>query len=154
MLQICIILACLLSRDVVLTQNLWERIQRTAISKQLQRHFKAKREKGVGTPIPRVPAPLHPCLLLSAPPASLFTLQPAQSPQRDCPNRSTTIWPKTFLLGFSLLLCRRRGNIRFGSCLLRVDLQTPTKRQLLIYCGKLSSAILKKLFGKLLCVSR
>jgi len=28
--------------------------------KQLQSHFKAKREKGVGTPFPRVPAPLQP----------------------------------------------------------------------------------------------
>jgi len=32
-----------------------------AILKQLQTHFEAKREKGVGTPFPRVPAPLHPC---------------------------------------------------------------------------------------------
>jgi len=27
---------------------------------QLQTHFKAKLQKGVGTPLPRVPAPLHP----------------------------------------------------------------------------------------------
>jgi len=32
-----------------------------AILKQLQTHFKAKHEKGVGTPFPRVPVPLHPC---------------------------------------------------------------------------------------------
>jgi len=32
-----------------------------AILKQLQSHFKGKREKGVGTPFPRVPIPLHPC---------------------------------------------------------------------------------------------
>jgi len=38
------------------------RIQNTAILKQLPIHFKGKREKGVGTPFPRVPAPLHPCL--------------------------------------------------------------------------------------------
>jgi len=30
--------------------------------KQLQTHFKAQHEKGVGTPFPRVPAPLHPWL--------------------------------------------------------------------------------------------
>jgi len=40
----------------------WERIQKIAILKQLQTHFEAKREKGVGTPFPRVPAPLHPWL--------------------------------------------------------------------------------------------
>jgi len=34
-----------------------ERIQKIAILKQLQTHFKAKREEGVGTPFPRVPAP-------------------------------------------------------------------------------------------------
>jgi len=27
-----------------------------------QSHFKIKREKGVGAPFPRVPAPLHPCV--------------------------------------------------------------------------------------------
>jgi len=32
--------------------------QKIAISKQLQTHFKAKREKGVGPPFPCVPAPL------------------------------------------------------------------------------------------------
>jgi len=31
-----------------------------AILKQLQTHFEAKREKGVETPFPRVPARLHP----------------------------------------------------------------------------------------------
>jgi len=44
----------------VLTKKVWERIQKIAILKQLPTHFKAKREKGVGTPFPRVPAPLHP----------------------------------------------------------------------------------------------
>jgi len=34
--------------------------KKLAISKQLQTHFKAKHEKGVGTPFPRVSAPLHP----------------------------------------------------------------------------------------------
>jgi len=48
------------SSDVVLTKKVWERIQKIAILKQLQTHFKAKREKGVGTPFPRVPAQLHP----------------------------------------------------------------------------------------------
>jgi len=38
----------------------WERIQKTAILKQLLTHFKAKNEKGAGTPFPHVPAPLHP----------------------------------------------------------------------------------------------
>jgi len=33
-----------------------------AVSKQLQTHFKAKGEKRVGTPFPRVPAQLHPKL--------------------------------------------------------------------------------------------
>jgi len=32
------------------------------ILKQLQTHFKAKRDTGVETPFPGVPAPLHPCL--------------------------------------------------------------------------------------------
>jgi len=31
-----------------------------AILKQLRTHFKAKHEKGAGTPLPRVPTPLHP----------------------------------------------------------------------------------------------
>ena len=52
--------AFMLSRDVVLTIKVWERVQKIAILKQLRTHFKAKREKGVGTPFPRVPAPLHP----------------------------------------------------------------------------------------------
>jgi len=43
----------------VLTKKVWERIQKIAVSKQLQSHFKAKREKGVGIPFPHVPAPLH-----------------------------------------------------------------------------------------------
>jgi len=47
---------------VMLTKKLWERIQKIAILKELQTHFKAKREKGVGTPFPRVPAPLQPWL--------------------------------------------------------------------------------------------
>jgi len=47
----------------VLTKKVWERIKRIAILKQLPTHFKEKREKGAGTPFPRVPAPLHPCLL-------------------------------------------------------------------------------------------
>jgi len=34
-----------------------------AILKQFQTHFKAKREKGAGTPFAGVPIPLHPRLL-------------------------------------------------------------------------------------------
>jgi len=49
------------SRNVVLIKKVWERIQKIDILKQLQTHFNAQREKGVGTPFPRVPAPLHPC---------------------------------------------------------------------------------------------
>jgi len=45
----------------VLTKTVCERTPKIAILKHLQTHFKAKREKGVGTPFPRVPAPLHPC---------------------------------------------------------------------------------------------
>jgi len=37
--------------------------KKIAVLKQLQTHFNAEREKGVGTPFPRVPAPLHLCLL-------------------------------------------------------------------------------------------
>ena len=40
-------------------KNVWERIHKIAILKQLQTHFKTKREKCVGTPFPRVPTPLH-----------------------------------------------------------------------------------------------
>jgi len=47
------------TRDVVLTKKVWERIQKIATLKQLQTQYKAKREKGVGTPFPRVPTPLH-----------------------------------------------------------------------------------------------
>jgi len=34
--------------------------KKLAILKQLLTNLKPKREKGVGTPFPRVPAPLHP----------------------------------------------------------------------------------------------
>ena len=45
------------------------------------------------------------------------------------------------------------GNIRFASCALHVDPQISTKRQLLIYCAKLSVADLKTLFEKIrICV--
>jgi len=44
----------------VLTKKVWERTQKLAISKQLQIHFKAKLETGVGAPFPRIPAPLDP----------------------------------------------------------------------------------------------
>jgi len=48
-----------ISRDVVLTKKVWECIQKIAILKQLQTHFKAKREKCVGTPFPHIATPLH-----------------------------------------------------------------------------------------------
>jgi len=35
----------------------------TVVPTQLPTHFEAKHEKGVGTPFPRVPAPLHSCSL-------------------------------------------------------------------------------------------
>jgi len=34
--------------------------KKLAILKQLQTNLKSKHEKGVGTPFPRVPAPVHP----------------------------------------------------------------------------------------------
>jgi len=40
------------ARDVVPTKKVWECTQKLAISNQLQTHFKAKREKCVGTPLP------------------------------------------------------------------------------------------------------
>jgi len=43
---------CHVGRDVVLTNMVWERTQETAILKQLQIHFRAKREKDVGMPFP------------------------------------------------------------------------------------------------------
>jgi len=46
--------------DVVLTKKVWQRIQKISLLKQLPTHFKAKREKGVGTPFSRIPAPLPP----------------------------------------------------------------------------------------------
>ena len=49
-----------ISRDVVLATRFGNASKKIAILKQLKTHFKAKREKGVGTPFPRVPAPLHP----------------------------------------------------------------------------------------------
>jgi len=39
-------LMMVVSRDVVLTKKVWERIQKTAILKELQSHFKGKRKKG------------------------------------------------------------------------------------------------------------
>jgi len=52
------------SRDVVLTKKCGNAPQNIAILKQLQTHFKAKCEKDVGTPFPRVSAPLHLCSYL------------------------------------------------------------------------------------------
>jgi len=48
-------------RDVVLLKEVWKRTQKLTILKHLRTHFKAKHEKGVGTPFPRVPAQLNPC---------------------------------------------------------------------------------------------
>jgi len=47
-----------MARDVELKKGVGTP-PRIAILKQLQTHFITKREKGVGTPFPRVPAPLH-----------------------------------------------------------------------------------------------
>jgi len=47
-------------------KNVWQHIQKIAILKQLQTHFKTKREKGVGTSFPHVPAPLHPWTMYSS----------------------------------------------------------------------------------------
>ena len=50
-------------RDLVLKKTCRNASKKIAILKQLKQlpaHFKAKREKGVGTPLPRVHAPLHP----------------------------------------------------------------------------------------------
>jgi len=41
-------------------KKVWERIQKRVILKQLPNHLKAIRKKGVRTPFPRVPTPLHP----------------------------------------------------------------------------------------------
>jgi len=45
--------------DAVLAKKVWERTKKLAISKQLQTHFKAKLEKGLGTSFPRILAPIH-----------------------------------------------------------------------------------------------
>jgi len=44
----------------MLPKEVFEPIRKIAILKQLKTHFKAKREKGMGMPFPRVPAPPHP----------------------------------------------------------------------------------------------
>jgi len=38
--------------------------KKPAILKQLQTHFKGKREKCLGTPFPRVPVPVYSCFLV------------------------------------------------------------------------------------------
>jgi len=48
--------------DVELINRCGSAAKKIAILKQLQTHFKAKLQKGVGTPFPRVPAPLHPAV--------------------------------------------------------------------------------------------
>jgi len=50
-------------QDAVLTKKVLDASKKRAILKQIPTHFKAKREKGVGTPFPRVPAPIHPWTL-------------------------------------------------------------------------------------------
>jgi len=55
--------ACGTSRDVVLTKKCGKwgtHLEKLAILKQLQIHFKAKHEKGVGTPFPLASTRLHP----------------------------------------------------------------------------------------------
>ena len=44
---------------LVLTKRCGNAPKKLAILKLLQIYFKAKHEKGVATPFPRVPAPLH-----------------------------------------------------------------------------------------------
>jgi len=46
----------------VQTKKMWKRTKKLAILKQLQTHFTVIPENDVGTPFPRVPAPLYPCL--------------------------------------------------------------------------------------------
>jgi len=46
-------------RDAVLTKKVWERTQKLAILKQLQTHFKANLEKGVGRPFPPHDTPIN-----------------------------------------------------------------------------------------------
>jgi len=53
-------LTCLYKQGCSTNNKVWESIQKKAILKQLKTHFIAKREKGVGTPFPHVPAPPHP----------------------------------------------------------------------------------------------
>jgi len=56
------VLRSFISRDVVLTKKVWERIQKIAILKQLPTHFKAKHEKDMRKPLPRLPPhyiPVH-----------------------------------------------------------------------------------------------
>jgi len=50
----------LLKQGCSADKKVWERIQKFAILKQVPAHFKAKHEKGVATPFPRVPVQLHP----------------------------------------------------------------------------------------------
>ena len=45
-------------RDVVLTKKVWNASKNLAVLKQFQTHFNIKLEKAVGTPFPRVLAPL------------------------------------------------------------------------------------------------
>jgi len=46
--------------DVVLTKKVWARTQNPSYFKTASNSFQSKHEKGVGTPFPRVPVPLHP----------------------------------------------------------------------------------------------
>jgi len=48
----------------VLTNTVWERIQNSYFE-TASTPFKAEREKGVGTPFPRVSVPLHPWVQVS-----------------------------------------------------------------------------------------
>jgi len=47
--------------DVTLRKKVWEGIHKHRHFKTAPTFFKAKREKGVRTPFPRVPVPLHSC---------------------------------------------------------------------------------------------
>jgi len=52
--------ACIVvSRDVVLSETVWERMQNKSMLKQLSSHFNTKRENDVGPQFLRLHAPLH-----------------------------------------------------------------------------------------------
>jgi len=71
-----------------------------AILKQLQTHFKAKREKGVGTPFPRIP-PHH---------------NPDDMPDRSRPELPTTAHPADLLLDGARGILPEQKSKQSNSC--------------------------------------